>query len=76
MRDIRLVGSREQNEDFLAEVRSISGVEAQTRFIYEEVPGRTRIRAWSDKPLDEHDLLDRAESSGTSIESLTDDTIV
>jgi hypothetical protein len=76
VRDIRLVGGRKQNEDFLTEVRAISGVEAQTRFIYEEVPGRARIRAWSDKPLDQHDLLDRAVSSGTSIESLTDDTIV
>jgi hypothetical protein len=76
MRDIRLIGRREQNAGFLTEVRSISGVEAQTRFIYEEVPGRTRIRAWSDKPLDEHELVNLAGSLGTSIESLTDDTIV
>ncbi len=75
-RDIVLVGSRERGEYFLAALKSIHGVEAQTRFIVESTPGLSRIRAWSAEPLDADRLYAMAEALDVKIESLTDDTDV
>src|SRR5262249_16794837 len=50
---LRLSGGEELNTEFLDQVKSLSAVEDQTRFIVPHREGEARIAVWSHEPLDD-----------------------
>jgi hypothetical protein len=74
-REIRLVGNRERNYRLLYRLKSIPGVEDQTRFLTEQDPERTRIAVWSAEPIDDREIIRLAEDTGAEILAMTDDIV-
>ncbi len=50
---LRMSGDEASNEEFLARLKSLPAVEAQTRFIVQDRDGVVRIAVWSHEPLTE-----------------------
>jgi hypothetical protein len=74
-RDIQLAGNHARNGGFLAGLKSIPGVEAQTRFVPEQDSEPSMIRVWSAALIPDDELRRLADATATEIRSVTDDTI-
>jgi len=75
VRDIVLAGPREENTDFLEQVRELDGVAAEeTDFIYEPVPGMVRVRAWSVAPLAVERLTASADEADAKVIEVAGET--
>ncbi len=76
-RDIVLAGRREENVDFLRQVRELDGVvNEETGFIYEPEPGLVRVRAWSKDSLEIERLTRSASAANAKVIEVLDDTII
>lgn len=74
-REIRLAGDKERNYGLLYKLKSIPGVEDQTRFLKEENPEATRIKVWSAEPIAEHVIMRLVIDTDTQILAMTDDIV-
>jgi hypothetical protein len=76
VRQIRLAGNRERNGRLLTALKSIPGVEEQTRFVEEESPEVTVIQVFSAEPIADDKLRRLAQDTGAEILSITDDIVL
>jgi len=75
-RDIQLAGNHARNGGFLAALKSIPGVEAQTRFVPEQDSEPSMIRVWSAALIPDEELRRLADATAAEIRSVTDDSTI